>query len=110
MTVDGVMQLASLDDLMATKLKVVLQRVEAKDYIDIAAMIAAGVKLSHGLAAAREMFAPAFQPAESIKSITYFEGGDLDTLSGEQKAILVNAANRVADLPEVEVRSRRLGL
>lgn len=36
MTEDGVLAVASLDDLMATKVKVVLQRAEAKDYRDIA--------------------------------------------------------------------------
>ena len=38
-TVDSTLQVASLDDLMATKLKVILQRAEAKDYRDLAAMI-----------------------------------------------------------------------
>jgi predicted nucleotidyltransferase component of viral defense system len=38
-TDDEVLQVASLDDLMATKLKVILQRAEAKDYRDIAAMV-----------------------------------------------------------------------
>lgn len=39
LTEDGVLQVASFDDLMATKLKVLLQRAEARDYRDIAAMI-----------------------------------------------------------------------
>lgn len=43
--------IASLDDLMATKLKVMLERVEAKDYRDVAALLRAGVDLSRGLAA-----------------------------------------------------------
>ena len=38
-----------LDDLMATKVKVVLPRAEAKDYRDVAAMLNAGVSLSRGL-------------------------------------------------------------
>ena len=41
-TRDGILLVASLDDLMATKLKATLDRAEAKDYRDIAAMIAAG--------------------------------------------------------------------
>jgi hypothetical protein len=45
LTEDGAVQVASLVDLMGTKLKVVLQRIEAKDYIDIAAMLRAGVRL-----------------------------------------------------------------
>ena len=39
LTEDGVLNVASLDDLMATKLKVLLQRIEAKDYKDIAAWL-----------------------------------------------------------------------
>lgn len=42
LTEDSILQVASLDDLMATKVKVVLQRAEAKDYRDIAAMVTAG--------------------------------------------------------------------
>lgn len=60
LTEDGVLQVASLDDLMATKVKVVLQLAEAKDYRDIAAMLGAGVSLAKGLASAREIFGPNF--------------------------------------------------
>ena len=35
---DGVLEVASLLDLLATKLKVMLQRIEAKDYRDVAAI------------------------------------------------------------------------
>lgn len=59
-TDDGVLQVASFDDLMATKLKVVLQRAEAKDYRDVVAMINAGVSLSHRLASARQLYGPNF--------------------------------------------------
>lgn len=100
-TEDGVLQVASLDDLMATKAKVILQRVEAKDYRDIAAMIRAGVSLEKGLAAARAMYGHNFQPGESLKAMTYFEGGDLDTLPEEDRNVLVAAASAVRDLPEV---------
>ena len=64
-TDDGIVQVASLEDLLATKLKVLLQRVEAKDYIDVAALLDNGVSLAKGLAAARSLFGPAFQPSES---------------------------------------------
>jgi len=56
LTDDGVMQVASFEDLMATKVKVILQRAEVKDYIDIAAMIKAGVSLSRGMSAASLIF------------------------------------------------------
>jgi hypothetical protein len=45
-TRDGGLLIASLDDLMATKLKVILDRAEAKDYRDIAAMISRASGLS----------------------------------------------------------------
>jgi len=100
-TDDGVLRVAALDDLMATKLKVVLQRAEAKDYRDIAAMIRAGVDLARGLASARLLFGPNFQPSESLKALVYFNDGDLQTLTGAEKSILVNAVKSVRDLPRV---------
>ncbi len=108
-TEDGVVRVASLADLMATKTKVILQRVEARDYQDIAAMIRAGVSLSTGLAAARTLYGRAFQPSESLKAMVYFEGGDLNILSAEDKETLVNAARRVRDLANVQIAARTLG-
>lgn len=105
-TEDGVLQVASLDDLMATKVKVILQRAEAKDYRDIAAMVNAAVSLPRGLAAAREMFGPNFQPGESLKAMVYFEDGDLRTLTIEEKRSLVTAASQVRDLPGIELIDR----
>jgi hypothetical protein len=65
LTRDGVLWVASLDDLMATK--TLLQQVGAEDYMDIAAMVKVGISLAKGLAAAREMFGESFQPSESLK-------------------------------------------
>lgn len=107
-TSDGVLQVASLNDLMATKVKVILQRVEVKDYQDIAAMIKAGVSLSTGLAAAREMYHPNFQPSESLKAMAYFEGGDLQMLSEREKNILIKAVKSVGNLPSFKILSREL--
>lgn len=107
-TDDGVLQVASFADLMATKLKVVLQRAEAKDYRDIAAMVNAGVSLSHGLASARQLYGPNFQPSESLKALVYFNDGDLNTLTTDEKNILVEAVKAVRDLPDVMLRSKSL--
>lgn len=109
MSDDGVLCVASLDDLMATKLKVVLQRAEAKDYRDIACMIDAGVSLARGLASARKIFGPHFQPSESLKALVYFDDGDLSSLTPAEQALLVSAVSAVRDLPQVALRSRRLG-
>lgn len=108
-TNDGVLQVASLDDLMATKVKVILQRSESKDYRDIAAMLRAGVSLETGLAAAQRMFHPTFAPAEAMKALVYFEDGDMARLSMEDRAVLIEATRRLRSLPAVKV-NRRLAL
>lgn len=108
-TEDGVLRVASLDDLMVMKLKVILQRAEAKDYQDIARMIEERVSLERGLSAAREMFGPAFQPSESLKALTFFEDGDLRSLGEREKAVLRQAACAVQDLAPVRILSSALG-
>ncbi len=107
-TDDGVLQVASFDDLMATKVKVVLQRAQAKDYRDVSAMVNAGVSLSRGLASARELYGPNFQPSESLKALVYFNDGDLKTLDANEKNTLVEAVKVVRDLPDIALRSKSL--
>ncbi len=107
-TEDGILLVASLADLMATKLKVVLQRAEAKDYRDVVSMVRAGANLASGLGAARTLFGESFQPSESLKALVFFEDGDLDSLSGDEKATLVEAVAAVRSLPEVAILSPQL--
>lgn len=98
-TTDGVLQVAALEDLLATKVKVLLQRIESKDYRDIAAMLKTGVALNRSLAIAQAMYGNNFQPAESLKAMTYFQGGDLDLLTDDEKATLIKSASSVRELP-----------
>ena len=107
-TEDGVMRVASLEDLMATKLKVVLDRVEAKDYVDIAALLKAGASLTHGMAAARALYGQSFQASESLKALVYFEGGDLENLTLDQKQLLIEAVSHVETLPDTGIISHTL--
>lgn len=108
MTDDGVLEVASLDDLMATKLKVIMQRSEVKDYRDLAAMIVQGVDLGRGLSAASLLYGASFQPSVGLKALTYFGDGDLDTLLTAETETLISAAAAVRDLPPVRRRSTRL--
>ena len=108
LTEDGILPVASLEDLMATKVKVILQRIEAKDYQDIAAMLTANVSLTKGLAAARALYGQDFQPSEALKAMVYFEGGDLYTLSAAEQQTLILAASSVRDLPAARIVSRVL--
>ena len=109
-TDDSVMLIASLDDLMATKVKVLLQRVEAKDYLDIVAMLESGVSLSKGLAVARLMYGNQLQPSEALKAMTYFEGGDLHLLTDMAKDELLKAVRTISELPHVELSSHQLSV
>lgn len=110
LTDDGIVQVAALDDLMATKVKVILQRIEAKDYQDIAAMIRSGIGLSQGNASASALDGPAFQPSESLKALVYFEGGDLHRLTHEERTLLIEAASSVRALPTVDIHGQALAL
>lgn len=108
MTADGTLEVASLDDLMATKLKVIMKRSEAKDCRDLAAMIASGADLGRGLAAASLLYGTAFQPSVSLKALTYFGDGDLESLPAREQETLIVAAAAIRDLPSVRRRSTRL--
>jgi Nucleotidyl transferase AbiEii toxin, Type IV TA system len=101
-TRDDILLVASLDDLMATKLKATLDRAEAKDYRDIAEMISAGVSLPAGVSAFSAMFHG--EPSQVLRSIGYFEDGDLETLARADQELLRNARDRVGKLPDVVVR------
>ncbi|HEX6123525.1 MAG TPA: nucleotidyl transferase AbiEii/AbiGii toxin family protein [Ktedonobacterales bacterium] len=107
-TDDGVALVASRADLLATKLKVLLQRVEAKDYLDIAALLETGASLAQGLADARALYGATFQPSECLKALVYFQGGDLDMLSTQTRTTLITAAAAVGALPVSSLRARTL--
>ncbi|MFZ4483498.1 MAG: nucleotidyl transferase AbiEii/AbiGii toxin family protein [Chthoniobacterales bacterium] len=106
---DGVVVAASLEDLLAFKLKLVVQRVEAKDYLDVAAILRSGLSLERGLAAAEVLFAPDLPPMVVLKALTYFEGGDLSSLPADVRETLCAAVAGVDDLPVVPRRSDSLG-
>lgn len=101
-TTDGVLLVASLDDLMATKLKAILDRAEVKDYGDIAAMISAGTSLPAGLSAFKQMFDG--EPAQVLRAIGFFDDGDLRYLTAAERKILCDARDKVDVLPEVRLR------
>jgi hypothetical protein len=106
-TNDGVVRVASLLDLSGTKLKVLLQRVEKKDYLDIAALLEHGLPLETMLGAAAALFGPSFNSLVAQKTLAYFEGGDLASLPRETKQLLVSRAARdlhVTALPKLSGR------
>jgi len=100
-------RVASMIDLVATKLKTVQQRALAKDYLDIASALDAGLGLPPALAAAGAIFGRGFNGALSLKALTYFEDGDLPSLRREARDKLRQAAASVdlRNLPHVMARS-----
>ena len=90
-TADGVTQVASTLDVFATKLKVLLQRVQVRDYQDLAAILRAGLALRDGLGAAATLFGRTFPAVEAVKALGYFQG-DTARLPAEDRHILTEAA------------------
>ena len=90
---DNGLQVASLLDLAATKASVVQLRAEAKDYIDIDALLTDGrINLPTALAAARAIYGEQFNPQNTLKALSYFDDGNLARLSQPLKDRLVKAA------------------
>jgi predicted nucleotidyltransferase component of viral defense system len=94
---------ASLLDLGATKLATVQQRAQARDYQDIAAIVASGISLTEMLAAAVAVYGKAFNAALSLKALTYFDDGDLPNLSPKTQELLRQQAIQVklTDVPAI---------
>jgi hypothetical protein len=103
-TPDDVLTVASLEDLLAHKLKTVLQRVEPKDYVDVDALLQSGLSLARGLAGARLLF-PAFAPQECLKALTYFEDQGLRDLPRDLEERLLSAVKRVRSVPTATLDS-----
>jgi hypothetical protein len=99
---DEVMAIASLLDLAGTKAAVITQRAEAKDYIDILALMQTGISLAQAMAAARAIYGAQYNPLITLKSLTYYGDGDLHKLTGDQRATLSKAATQAdIELPRL---------
>ena len=102
-------QIASMLDLLASKLKTVQLRAEAKDYRDIAATLGKGLSMAEGLAAAAAIYGKEFNGALSLKALTFFGDGDLPSLSQQIRDGLRTAATAV-DLKHLPLLTSTPGL
>jgi hypothetical protein len=105
-TDDGALRVAALIDLTATKLKSILDRAEAKDYLDLAALLRAGVPLEDGIAAFVALFGG--EPATVLRALGYFGDGDLAALSEADRLVLRAARDRVGPLPAIPPKAPML--
>ncbi|MDE0458425.1 MAG: nucleotidyl transferase AbiEii/AbiGii toxin family protein [Chromatiales bacterium] len=110
-TDDGVVWVAAMPDLFATKLKVLLQRIAARDYEDIAAMLRSGIALEDGLGAAVALYGAQFPPMEAVKTLAWFEIDDARNVGAATRELLSRtAANwRCAVSAIAKSEDRRLG-
>ena len=87
------LRVASLPDIAGTKAAVVQKRAEAKDYLDIDALLRQGVDLPTALAAGTVVYGRSFNPLITLKALSYFD--DMPTLPAEVRARLAAAVAAV---------------
>jgi hypothetical protein len=100
-TKDSNVLVASIEDLLATKLKTILERAEAKDYRDISTMLSAGISLEKALGAFARMFGK--DPGLPLRALGFFRDGDLPSLPKSDQNILRAARDRVSEIPDVPI-------
>jgi hypothetical protein len=107
-TKDTTLLVASLEDLLATKLKAIMDRAEAKDYRDISVMLSAGVSLERALGAFAKMYGK--DPGLPLRAMGFFKDGDLSSLPKSDQDILRKARDRVAEIPDVVITRGSLAM
>ena len=103
-------RVASLLDLAGTKAAVVQKRAEAKDYIDIDTLIAhGGISLSQCLVAAKLIYGAAFNPLNTLKALSFYGDGNLQTLKQSVRDRLAAAVRQVDldTLPELHLHGEK---
>lgn len=104
---DTGLPVASLLDIAGAKAAVVQRRAEAKDFLDLIALMDAGLDLSTALAAGRGLYGPTFNPQITLKALTWFGDGDLGALTADQQRRIVSAVAKVDldHLPSLDRKS-----
>jgi hypothetical protein len=101
------LHIASLVDLAATKVAVVQKRAQARDYVDIDALIRNGVDLPTALAAGSVVHGRSFNPLITLKALSYFD--DVPDLPKDVRERLSAAVDAVdpTQLPTLAPYKRR---
>jgi hypothetical protein len=106
---DNGLWIASLLDLAAQKMKVILTRAEAKDYLDVQALLQAGITLPQALGAAMALY-PEFNPLVSLKALTYFGEPTLAAVPAALRELLVRESAKVDIVQPLERVASNIGL
>jgi Nucleotidyl transferase AbiEii toxin, Type IV TA system len=78
--IPGRATIASRLDLLGTKLATITQRIEPRDYIDVAALLASGLTIDAGVAALLALYGNQANGLQSVKTMAWFKDGDLESL------------------------------
>jgi hypothetical protein len=110
-TTEGGPPVASLIDMGGMKAAVITQRAEARDYLDIHAMMGAGLGLPHMLAAAEIIYGSKFNPLVSLKALAYHDDMALTQLTLGARRDMARAVKGVdlQSLPILTPFRRALG-
>jgi hypothetical protein len=88
-TDDHTLLLADMNTLLATKLKVINDRAEYKDYKDIVEILKSNkTTLKQGLQTFNDFYNHEIPEFQILKGLQYFEDGDLYKLSSDDKMVL----------------------
>jgi hypothetical protein len=107
-TSDGVLFVASMLDLAGMKAVVVQKRAEAKDYLDLLAIMENGISLPEALGAAQALYRGQYNPLFTLKALSYFNDGDLHLLTPRQKARLCQEASQQFEIPGIPLAAPTL--
>ncbi len=104
--------LASPYDLFATKLKVIQDRAEKKDYLDIIEFLKQGYMFADGLATGVAVYRNTFNSSITLRAAVSFIDGDLPSLDKGSRYILEKTVadfwSLKVDTPEVKAASSSL--
>jgi hypothetical protein len=106
---DNHLKIASMEDLLALKLATIHQRIEAKDYLDIRALLRFGLSLPEALGHLEALHPQTTNWMLTLQTLVYFKGGDLATLPVEVKSDLEAAAKEVRVVPAFSGRKAPIG-
>lgn len=97
---DNHVWIATLLDLAAQKMKVILVRAEPKDYCDIYTLLKAGITLPEALGAAKALY-PEFNPVLSLKALTYYGEPTLATVPTDVREYLTEESAKVESVQRI---------
>jgi hypothetical protein len=81
---------------------VIQTRAEAKDYLDIDALLRPGLSIEEMLGAARAVYGEQFSPMISLKALAWFKDRNLPGLPEPLKEKVRRAAGDVKQIPDLK--------